>query len=173
MWHKNKRKAIRNKFIPILVVLISAASVAYASFATNLTVNGTGTATGSWQVEIISITPTGQVGATDSVAPSFTTTSATFNVNLGYPGATSSYQVAIKNKGNINAKLSTITDLTTLNAAAPAYITYSIAGVAVNDALAPNATATATVTVSWASSANTNPSGASKSATINFNYIQN
>lgn len=164
---------MRNRFAPIAVVLISLASVAYAAFATNLTINGTGTATGNWQVEIISITPTGQVGATDSPAPSFTATSATFSVNLGYPGATSSYQVAIKNKGNINAKLSTITDLTTLNAAAPTYITYSITGVAVNDTLAPNATATATVTVTWASSASTNPSGASKAATVNFNYIQN
>ena len=165
---------MKNKFIPLAIVLVSFASVAYASFASTLTINGIGTATGNWDVEIISITPTGQVGATDHVStPSFTTTSATFNVDLAYPGATSSYQVAIKNKGNINAKLSTITDLTTLNAAAPTYITYSLAGVAVNDALAPNATATATVTVVWASSANTNPSGASKAATINFNYIQN
>ncbi len=164
---------MKNKFLPIAIVLISFASVAYASFASTLTINGTGTATGNWDVRIISITATGQVGATDQVAPSFTTTSATFNVGLGYPGATSSYQVAIKNQGNINAKLSTITDLTTLNAAAPAYLTYSITGVAVNDTLAPNATATATVTVVWAASATTNPSGASKAATINFNYIQN
>lgn len=164
---------MKNKFIPILVVLICFASVAYASFASTLTINGTGTATGNWDVRIISITASGQVGATDQVAPSFTTTSATFNVGLGYPGATSSYLVAIKNQGNINAKLSTITDLTTLNATAPTYLTYAITGVAVNDALAPGATATATVTVTWASSASTNPSGASKAATINFNYIQN
>ncbi len=164
---------MKNKFIPIAIVLVSFASVAYASFASTLTINGTGTATGNWDVRIISITATGQVGATDQVAPSFTTTSATFNVGLGYPGATSSYQVAIKNQGNINAKLSTITDLTSLNAAAPTYLTYTLTGVAVNDTLAPNATVTATVTVAWASSASTNPSGASKAATINFNYIQN
>lgn len=164
---------MKNKFIPIAIVLISFASVAYASFASTLTINGTGTATGNWDVRIISITPTGQIGATDQVAPSFTTTSATFNVGLGYPGATSSYQVAIRNQGNINAKLSTITDLTTLNASAPTYLTYAIAGVAVDDTLAPSATVTATVTVTWAASATTNPAGASKAATINFNYIQN
>lgn len=164
---------MKHKLLPLLIVVVSFASVAYASFATNLTINGTGTATGNWAVAIISITPTGQVGATDQVAPSFTTTSATFNVGLGYPGATSSYQVAIKNNGNITAKLSTITDLTALNASAPTYITYTITGVAVNDTLAPGATATATVTVSWAASASTNPSGANKAATINFNYVQN
>lgn len=164
---------MKHKILPIFIVIVCAASVAYASFASTLNVSGTGTATGNWAVEIISITPTGQVGATDAPAPSFTATSATFSVNLAYPGATSSYQVAIKNKGNINAKLSTITDLTTINSAAPVYITYAISGVAVNDTLAPNATATATVTVTWASSATTNPSGASKAATIAFNYIQN
>lgn len=165
---------MKNKFIPIAIMLVSLASVAYASFATTLTINGTGTATGNWDVEIISITPTGQVGATDHAStPSYTATSATFNVDLAYPGATSSYQVAIKNLGNITAKLSTITDITALNASAPTYITYAISGVAVNDTIAPNATATATVTVTWASSASTNPSGASKAATINFNYVQN
>ncbi|MFZ1801706.1 MAG: hypothetical protein WAU03_02210 [Candidatus Saccharimonas aalborgensis] len=165
---------MRNKIISLAIVLVSAASIAYASFATTLTINGTGTATGNWAVEIISITPTGQVGATDHVStPSFTATSATFNVDLAYPGATSSYQVVIKNKGNINAKLSTITDLTAINSGAPTYLTYAISGVAVNDTLAPNASTTATISVTWAASASTNPSGANKAATITFNYVQN
>jgi hypothetical protein len=164
---------MKNKFIPIVVVFVSFAAVAYATFATTLTINGTGTATGNWDVRVISITASGQVGATDQVAPSFTAASATFNVGLAYPGATSSYLVAIKNQGNINAKLSTLTDLTTLNSTAPTYLTYAVTGVAINDAVAPGATVTATVTVTWASSASTNPSGASKAATINFGYIQN
>ena len=81
---------MKNKFIAIAIIVISAAGIAYASFATNLTVNGTATATGNWDVRITGITPTAQVGATDHVStPSFTTTSATFNVDLAYPGATS------------------------------------------------------------------------------------
>ena len=165
---------MKHKLIPIAIVLMSFASVAYASFATTLTINGTGTATGNWDVQIISITPTAQTGATDHVStPSFTATTATFNVDLAYPGATSSYNVVIKNQGNITAKLSTMTDLTSLNAAAPTYLTYAISGMTLNSTLAPNATVTATVTVTWESSATTNPSGASKAATINFNYIQN
>lgn len=164
---------MKNKFLPIAIILASLASVAYATFSTTLTINGTGTATGNWDVRITSITATGQVGATDQVAPSFTTTSATFNVGLAYPGATSSYQVVIRNNGNISAKLSSITDLTSLNATAPTYLTYAVTGVAVNDTLAPSATTTATVTVTWASSASTNPAGASKAATINFGYVQN
>ena len=165
---------MKNKFIAIAIIVISAAGIAYASFATNLTVNGTATATGNWDVRITGITPTAQVGATDHVStPSFTTTSATFNVDLAYPGATSSYNVAIKNNGNISAKLSSITDLTAINAGAPTYITYAISGVAVNDVIAPGVTDTATITTTWDAAATTNPSGASKAATINFNYVQN
>ena len=99
--------------------------------------------------------------------------SATFSADLAYPGATGSYDVTIKNNGTIPAKLSTISDLTATNAAAPTYITYVLSGVAVNDTLAAGATATARVTVAWASSATTNPSGANKSATITFGYVQN
>lgn len=165
---------MRNKVLSFAVILISAASVAYATFSTNLTVDGTGTATGNWDMQIISITPTAQTGATDHVStPSFTATSATFNVDLAYPGATSSYQVVIKNLGNITAKLSSVTDLTSINNAAPTYLTYALSGPAINSTLGPNAQVTATVTVTWASSATTNPSGASKAATITFNYVQN
>jgi len=165
---------MRNKIIPIAIIIIGIASVAYASFATSLTINGTGTATGNWNVAILSITPTAQVGATDHVStPTFTGTSATFNVDLAYPGATSSYQVVIKNAGNISAKVGSITDLTATNAGAPTYLTYAISGVALNDVLAAGAQITATVTVTWASSASTNPSGASKAATVTINYVQN
>lgn len=166
--------ALRNKIIPISIILVGIASVAYASFATSLAVNGTGTATGNWNVAITAIAATGQVGATDHVStPTYTATSATFNVDLAYPGATSSYQVTIKNTGNISAKLSSITDLTSVNSSAPTYLTYAVSGVAQNDVLAAGGTATATVTVTWAASATTNPSGASKAATITFNYVQN
>ena len=165
---------MRNKLLVATVVLVGLASVAYAAFSQILTINGTGTATGNWDVQIISITPTAQTGATDHAStPSFTATTATFNVDLAYPGATSSYNVAIKNNGTIPAKLSTITDLTATNAAAPTDITYAIAGVAVNDTLAAGATATATVTVTWSAAGTANIQTQSKGATIEFNYIQN
>lgn len=165
---------MRNKLIIAAVVLVGLASVAYAAFSQLLVINGTGTAVGTWDVEITSITATSQTGATDHVStPSFTATTATFNVDLAYPGATSTYDVVIQNKGSIPAKLSTLTDLTSINAAAPADITYTLTGVAVNDTLAAGASTTATVNVTWSASSSTAISGQSKAATINFNYIQN
>ena len=165
---------MRNKLIIAAVVLVGLASVAYAAFSQLLVINGTGTATGTWDVEITSITAKNQIGATDHAStPSFTATTATFNVDLAHPGATSTYDVVIQNKGSIPAKLSTLTDLTATNATAPTDITYALTGVAVNDTLAAGASTTATVTVTWGAGSTTNITSQSKSATINFNYIQN
>ncbi len=165
---------MRNKLIIAAVVLVGLASVAYAAFSQLLTINGTGTAAGNWDVEIISITAKSQTGATDQAStPSFTSTTATFDVNLAYPGATSSYDVVIQNKGSIPAKLSTLTDLTATNALTPVDIQYTLTGVAVNDTLAAGASVTATVQVEWVAGGTTNIDTQSKAATINFNYIQN
>ncbi len=165
---------MRNKILITAALVVGLATVAYAAFAQILTINGTGTATGNWEVKILSITPAAQTGATDHAStPTFTATSATFNVDLAYPGATSSYDVVIKNNGSIAAKLSSITDLTAINAAAPADIKYAVTGVAVDDTLAAGAQTTARVTVSWQSTGSTNINTQSKAATIEFNYIQN
>lgn len=163
---------MKSKILVASLAVVVLASVAYAAYSQSLQINGTGTATGEWSVEITGITNTSSTGTTEAVAPSFTATSATFSANLAYPGATATYDVVIENTGTIPAKLSTLTDLTTLNASAPAYITYSISGVAVNDLLGAGATTTATVTVTWDAAA-TGTTGATKNATIDFNYIQN
>lgn len=165
---------MRNKFLIAALVLVGLASVAYAAFSQILTINGTGTATGTWDVKIISITPKNQTGATDRAStPSYTDTTATFDVDLAYPAATSTYDVVIKNNGSIPAKLSTLTSLAATNAAAPTDISYALTGVAINDTLAAGAEVTATVTVTWSGAATTNITSQSKSATIEFNYIQN
>ena len=165
---------MRNKLLITAAIVVGLASIAYAAFAQILTINGTGTATGNWDVKILSITPVAQTGATDHAnTPTFTTTSATFNVDLAYPGATSSYDIVIKNAGSVPAKLSSITDLTTINAAAPVDIKYAVTGVAANDTLAAGAQVTARVTVNWQSTGSSNIQTQSKAATIEFNYIQN
>lgn len=156
-------------------MVIGLASVAYAAFAQTLTINGTGTADGSWDVKITNITQASATGATDATAPSYTDTSATFDVNLAYPGATATYNVTVTNGGSIDAILDSITDLTTINSAAPTYITYAVTGVtAGSTTLAAGATNTVQVTVTRDAATNPDTStGNSKSATINLGYIQN
>ncbi|QQS22171.1 hypothetical protein IPM09_01345 [Candidatus Saccharibacteria bacterium] len=162
---------MKNKILIAAIAVVVLASVAYAAFAQNLQINGTGTATGDWNVKITGITRTSGTGVTEASGPSFTDTSATFSTNLQYPGATATYSVVIENQGNIAAQLSTITNLTTINSAAPTYITYAVNGVTQGSTLAAGATATATVTVTWDAAA-TGTTGANKTAQIDFNYIQ-
>ena len=166
---------MRTKILVIALVVVGLASVAYAAFSQTLNIGGTGTANGDWDVKITNITQTSAVGATDATAPSFTDTSATFNTDLAYPGATATYDVTVTNAGSIPAKLDTISDLAALNSSAPAYITYAVTGVtAGSTTLAAGATNTIQVTVTWDAASNPDTStGNTKTATIDFGYVQN
>lgn len=164
-----------NKLLAAALVVVGLATVAYAAFAQTLTINGTGTAAGTWDVEITSITLDANVGATENSAPVVAgdNLSATFDVDLAYPGAYAEYDVVVTNSGSIDAKYDGSTDLTALNAAAPDYITYTVTEPAVNDPLAAAGTDTITVRVEW-DAAETNPGTGveNKVATIDLDYSQ-
>jgi hypothetical protein len=178
---KHKRKAsktetVRNKLLIVAAVVVGLSSIAYAAYAKTVTVNGTGTATGNWNVGITSITQSAEDGATENSAPTFDGTAANFDVNLAFPGAYAEYTVVVTNSGNINAILSSLTDLASKNAEAPTYVTYTVSGVTGGSTtLNAGQTNTITVRVEWPASDTTadTSSGNSKSATINFNYDQN
>lgn len=164
---------MKNKFVIAALVLVAVASVAYAAFAQILTISGTTTASGDWDVAITNITRTSGTGATDAAnTPSYTATSATFNVDLAYPGATATYEVTVSNNGTIPAKLGAISGLAEANAAAPTFVTYAVSGVTANTTtLAAGATNTITVTATWDAAATSTAVG-SKTATLTFDYAQ-
>ncbi|MFZ1258549.1 MAG: hypothetical protein WAQ25_03710 [Candidatus Saccharimonas sp.] len=166
---------MRNKLIVAALVLIGLASVAYAAFAQVLTINGTSTASGTWDVKITGITRASASGATDAaLTPSFTATTATFDSTLAYPGATATYNVTVTNAGTVPAKLTSIGGLAAVNAAAPTYVGYTISGVtAGTTTLAANGgTNTITVTITWDSASTVSTTGASKTGVLTFNYDQ-
>lgn len=164
----------KNIIIGALLVAIVAMSVGYAALAQQLTINGTANIKGSWGVEFTKIDEGTLTGATTVGVPSFTATSATFEVDLAYPGATATYDITIENKGNIDATLDSISGVDAANSNAPTEIQYTITGVAKNDTLAAGATTTAHVTVTWVSSdeGDTIPEETTKTATITLNYVQ-
>ncbi len=166
---------MRNKLLVAALVVVGMASIAYASFAQDLVISGKGTVSGDWDVAITSITPKNQVGATDKTdTPTFSDTTASFDVSLAYPGATSTYDIVITNRGNVPAKLSTITDdIAAKNLVAPTDVKFTLTGPAVDSTLAPEATVTATLKAEWLGSATANATNESKSVTITYNYIQN
>ena len=76
---------MKNKFLITAALLVGVASVAYAAFATTLTINGTGTASGTWDVKITGISlDAASVGATNNTAPVVAgdSLSATFDAGL-------------------------------------------------------------------------------------------
>lgn len=166
---------MRNKLLIAALVVVGLASVAYAAFAQVLTISGTGTTTGTWDIAVTAISRTAATGATDATAPSFTGTSATFNTNLAYPGSTATYQVTIKNNGNVPAILSSIdTTPADINGATPTFITYTLSGVTEGvTTIAPGATNTVTVVVTWDAASAPVTTGDTKTATYTFNYAQN
>lgn len=165
----------KNMIIGTLLAAIVLMSVGYAALAQVLTINGTANIDANWDVEITSITEGTLVGAETKTINS-NATSATFNVDLKYPGASAVYEVNIENRGTIDASLESITGVDAANSAEPVEVTYAVTGVSQGDELNSGETAKATVTVTWVKGADNNdkvPTVTTKTATVNLNYVQN
>jgi len=167
---------MRNKMLITAAVVVGFASIAYAAFSQTLTITGTGTANGgNWNVAITDITLSDSDGATENSPADFTGTSATFDVDLAYPAAFAEYEITVTNAGDISAILDSFTNLASKNAEVPTNIIYTVSGVTANvTTLGTNVgvddTNVITVRVEWTSGPEQDPS--SKSATINFSYVQ-
>lgn len=166
---------MRNKVLVGALILVGVASVAYAAFSQTLTINGSGTASGTWDVEITSITLSDSYGATENSAPTVAADnlSATFDVDLPFPGAFAEYDVIITNSGSIQAKFDSTTDLTALNAAAPDYVFYTVTTPLAGDPIVPAGTDTMVVRIEWDINETVPGTGTeTKPATIDFDYSQ-
>lgn len=165
---KNKKSIV----ICALLVAIVAMAVGYATLSQTLTINGTANIDAAWNVKITGITEGTLVNAETVGELDFDDTSATFEVDLSEPGASATYNVAIKNAGSIDAVLESIDGVDTANAAAPTDIKFAVTGVTAGETLAADGTATAVVTVTWDSASEEIPAVKSKTATITLNYVQ-
>ncbi|MBP3461587.1 MAG: hypothetical protein J6K21_04180 [Bacilli bacterium] len=164
----------KNYLIVALLIAIVAMSIGYAALAQVLTINGTANIDAEWDISITDIQVLSQVGATDKQLPTYTNTTATFNVDLEYPGSSSTYLITVENKGTINAKLSEITGIADANSANPTKIQYSVKKSDLNDELNVGESKTFEIKVEWLSSdEDKNIISESKIATIGLNYIQN
>lgn len=169
---KNKKK---NIILVVLIVLILGMAVGYAAFSQTLTINGTANISSEWDIHFKSITEGTMTGATSvSGFPKVetNTTTATFQVNLAYPGATATYVVEVENGGSVAAKIESIGgDMATKNAAEPTGVTFTCDAV-VGDKLAAGATKTYNVTATWDAEDDTVPTTTTKTVQITLNYVQ-
>lgn len=155
-------------FIVGLLAIILVMSVGYATFTTDLNINGNAEITGEWNVEIIGIEAKQVNGTASAGTPTFNATSATFDADLVKPGDSVTYTVTIKNKGSINATLAG-TNFTEQEDGSPAII-YSHTEPA--QSLEAGATTTMTVTATYDESYETVPTITSKTITGLVQYTQ-
>ena len=181
-------KKKKNIIIGILIAVIALMGVGYAALSQVLTINGTANVAGTWDVRITEIELIYSEGAsnTNDIAPSYTATSATFSVDLEYPGAYAEYLVTIENRGTINAELSSVTGLDLANTTTPIDIRFGfdyqyseddIEDGIENDAfgnfiIEPGQSYYHQVIIYWDENSTSIPSVTTKIATINLNYVQ-
>lgn len=165
------KKTKRNNVLIILVVLLLALAVGYAAFQQVLTISGTASAAGTWDVKFVDPTTitTGHgtaeiTGEDDDVV--------TVNATLGFPGDGCTVTTHIKNGGTIPAKL---TSLEVLNADGSAAfsdddITITTPNIS-GEALAAGETCEFTFAIAW----DADSEAASKDVgfQIKFTYDQN
>ena len=108
------KKTRKNSIVIALIVLLLALAVGYAAFSSELTIEGTANALGTWDVKFKSVALKDSEGQTANESyGSATITSTegtkqdkiTATINLAYPGDAVMLEATVTNAGNTPAKL--------------------------------------------------------------------
>lgn len=159
----------KSSVIMVLVAVVLIMSIGYAAFAQKLTINGTSTITSSWDIYIEDIAVNNKTLDAENVSASVDDKlSATFQANLVSPGSSVTYDVTVKNGGNLNAKLDSLTFTDSNNEA----ILYSYAGINENDVINAGDTQTFTITVQFNNSYTQMPENKTSSVKMILTYVQ-
>ena len=159
-----------------VIAFVLAVAVGYALFSEKLTIDGTATAKGDFDVEFTSVgTPTcsgfsGSCEAATLGTISDDKNTLTITVNkLQYPGAYVEIPVTVTNKGSIPAVLKSIEE-TGLTTDASVKVSYTGLTELKDQEVAQNGTQNFTVKVMW--DENSNASSENVKFTIKLNYEQ-
>ncbi len=102
-------KKSKNIIMCVIIIVILAMSVGYASIVTKHTINGISKIVGEWDVRITSVYAAYISENCDAGKPEFTNTSITLNAKLVKPGDYITYMIIIENIGTFDAILNNIT----------------------------------------------------------------
>lgn len=159
----------KGSVIMVLVAVVLIMSIGYAAFAQKLTINGTSTIASSWDIYIEDIAVNNKTLDAENVSASVDDKlSATFQANLVSPGSSVTYDVTVKNGGNLNAKLDSLTFTDSNNEA----ILYSYAGINENDVINAGDTQNFTITVQFNNSYTQMPENKTSSVKMILTYVQ-
>lgn len=161
-----------------VVAFILAVAIGYALFSETLTVSGTASASGDFDVEFTSVgTPTCEGFSGTCDANSLATIESgnnelTVTVNkLDYPGSYVEIPVTITNKGSVPAVLKQINQTGLDSDAGPIKVTYS--GLAASETpINQNETHSMTIRVEWLESVNTTASEAEFTITLDYEQVE-
>ena len=97
----------RNIIIGSLCSLLVFMGIGYAVLSQTLNINGTANMRGEWDIKITDISEASRTGKADPGTPTISTNgvSASFEANLWMPGDSITYNITVKNNGNIDAAL--------------------------------------------------------------------
>lgn len=159
-----------------IIAFVLAVAVGYALFSETITINGTATAKGDFDVEFTTIgTPTCDGYSKDCTAANLASISTDKNTltitvdKLQYPGASVSIPVTVTNVGSIPAVLDSITE-TGLTTDANVKVSYE--GIAASTTpLQQNGTKTFTVKVEWLSTSQTSSENVTFSIALNYKQV--
>lgn len=155
-----------------VIAFVLAVAVGYALFSQTLTINGTATAKGSFDVQFATATIQKEVGSTGATA-NISEDKATLTVNvpkLEYPGAYVEIPVTVKNVGTIPAKLIEITE-TGLTTDASVKVSYTGLTELKDQQVDQNGTQSFTIKVMWDADSNKNSENVEFSIKLNYQQI--
>lgn len=161
----------QNMFIICAIAFLLTVTVGYALFSETITINGTATARGNFDLEFTTANVIQEVGSTNTTATiSEDKDSLSINVpKLEYPGAYSQMSVTVTNKGSIPAKLIDIEE-NGLNSNPNINVTYTGLNEIKDGVINQNETHTFEVKVMW------NVNSITPAKNVNFslklNYMQ-
>lgn len=167
-----KNKHFKLLILISLILLLLSTFIGYIVFA-QTTIFNSPLKKLTWDISIMDIDVKHKIGnVTDKV--NIENSSIDFDVTFNKPGDSITYTVYIENKGLINAYLSSITGIDTANSTIPKCIQYRITEPD-NKVLKSKEITSFDITITWVndSSSYEFDNKYSKTATINFNYIQN
>ena len=97
----------RNIIIGALCCLLVFMGIGYAVLSQTLNISGTANMKGTWDIKITDISEASRTGKADPGTPTISTSgvSASFEANLWMPGDSITYNITVKNNGNIDAAL--------------------------------------------------------------------
>ena len=97
----------RNIIIGSLCCLLVFMGIGYAVLSQTLNISGTANMKGTWDIKITDMSEASRTGKADPGTPTISSSgvSASFEANLWMPGDSITYNITVKNNGNIDAAL--------------------------------------------------------------------